>query len=201
MSAFFPETKNGLPRTVPLRQHVIELLQRLPRTDDRVFPISVYTLKKAWNRICERAGLVDETVHDNGNVTFKVNFHIHDLRHEAISRIAEVGYESGRPFDVVTLAAITGHRDLRMLARYARMCSGEIARRLDEAFELAKQNKTWRKGRPAPRMGPDGDTPHLKRPEPADTDVRRPQLHSGPSSAADSTPLGGNVIPFKRRRY
>jgi integrase len=138
-SAFYPITKNGRPQTAPLRDHLIERLRRLPRTDKRVFPISFELLKGAWRRICKRAGIK--------------NLHIHDLRHEAISRIAEVGHLGSTPFTLLDLAAISGHRDLRMLARYAHLCPGHMARRLDEAFAEAKRRLQLKKGRYTVRMG------------------------------------------------
>jgi integrase len=138
-SAFYPTTKNGRPQTAPLRDHLIERLRRLPRTDERVFPISCELLKGAWRRICKRAGIK--------------NLRIHDLRHEAISRIAEVGHLGSTPFTLLDLAAISGHRDLRMLARYAHLCPGHMARRLDEAFAEAKRRLQLKKGRYTVKMG------------------------------------------------
>jgi len=41
-----------------------------------------------------------------------VDFHFHDLRHTAATRMADAGAD---PF---TLAAILGHSDIRMTARY-----------------------------------------------------------------------------------
>ena len=41
------------------------------------------------------------------------DFHFHDLRHTAATRMADAGAD---PF---TLAAILGHSDIRMTARYA----------------------------------------------------------------------------------
>lgn len=122
-TAFFPDTKNGRSRTVPLRRHLIELLNRLPRSENRVFPLSVDALKGAWYRICARAGIED--------------LHLHDLRHEAISLIAEAGLISGRPFSLRDLASITGHRDLRCLSRYTNLCASKLAIALDEVFVAA----------------------------------------------------------------
>jgi len=45
------------------------------------------------------------------NRAYFQNLRCHDLRHEAISRLAEV-------YDPHKLAKITGHRDMRMLMRY-----------------------------------------------------------------------------------
>jgi integrase len=202
MSAYLPETKNGLSRSLPLRENVILMLRKLPRTHDRVFPISVFALKKAWYRICERAGLMEKVTY-KGREVERVSFHIHDLRHEAISRITEAGYASGRPFDVVTLASITGHRDLRMLARYTRLCTGEIARRLDEAFELAKQKKQWRKGRvvtSTPTRDSESQLATSQRgtSRPPEAPVQQAD-HA--LSAPDSSKPANNVLQFKRRTY
>ncbi len=120
-----PETKNGRARDLALRANVRAFLDQLPRTPERVFPMSVNQVRSAWNRICERAGLDD--------------FHMHDLRHEATSRIVEVARQAGSPLDVHELAAITGHRDLRCLARYTNLCMGTMATRLDELFEKAQR--------------------------------------------------------------
>jgi integrase len=80
-----------------------------------VFPLGEDALKHAWARITERAGLAD--------------LHIHDLRHEGISRVAETG-----KFSLVDLQAFSGHRDTRMLLRYALPCTKQLADRLDQAF-------------------------------------------------------------------
>jgi integrase len=138
-SAFYPTTKSGRPQSAPLRDHLIERLRRLPRTNERVFPISFELLKGAWRRICKRAGIK--------------GLRIHDLRHEAISRIAEVGHLSSTPFTLLDLAANSGHRDLRMLARYAHLCPGHMAQRLDEAFAEAKRRLQLKKGRYTVKIG------------------------------------------------
>jgi integrase len=97
--AFLPMTKNGESRTVPLSTKALEVLQALPRSlDGRVFPITENGLKMAWQRAVKRAGLDD--------------LHFHDLRHTAITRLAD------RLPNVIELAAMSGHADVRMLKRY-----------------------------------------------------------------------------------
>ncbi|KGW85329.1 integrase [Burkholderia pseudomallei] len=118
-TVYLPETKNGRPRKLPLRVELVEMLEALPRTDDRVFPLSEDALKKAWKRICARAGIED--------------LHVHDLRHEAISLTAETGQ-----FSLVDLQAFSGHRDVRMLLRYSHLCTTKLAHRLDAAFATTK---------------------------------------------------------------
>jgi integrase len=114
-TAYLPETKNGKPRKLPLRADLIDIQATLPRADTRVFPLGEDALKHAWARMTERAGITD--------------LHIHDLRHEGISRVAETG-----KFSLVDLQAFSGHRDTRMLLRYAHLCTKQLADRLDQAF-------------------------------------------------------------------
>jgi len=128
-TAFLPETKNGRPRKLPLRKDIIALLQKLPRSADTVFSITIDTLRKAWERICKQAELTDED-----------ELHIHDLRHEAISRVADAGGKLPGGFSLVDLQAFSGHRDTRMLLRYTHLCTPSLAKRLDAAF--ADQSQT-----------------------------------------------------------
>jgi integrase len=123
-TAYLPETKNGRARKLPLRRDLVDMIRQLPRTDERVFPIGVDGLRKAWKRVCERAGLVEDN-----------ELRIHDLRHEAISRVAEAGSSTPGGFSLVDLQAFSGHRDTRMLLRYAHLCTESLAKRLDLAFE------------------------------------------------------------------
>jgi len=53
------------------------------------------------------------------------DLHLHDLRHEAVSRLFEKG------FNVVEVAAISGHRELRMLQRYTHLRAVDLAARLE----------------------------------------------------------------------
>jgi integrase len=132
-SALFLKTKNGTDRRVPIRRDAIPCLQRLQRNGERVFPISVDELKGAWSRLCERAGLLD--------------FHLHDLRHCALSEMVEAAFAAGVPLSVLELQGISGHKDLASLARYTHLCGGHLARRLDEAFQKSSEIDRSHKGR------------------------------------------------------
>ncbi|MEW6563536.1 MAG: site-specific integrase [Pseudomonadota bacterium] len=115
---FLPLTKNGSSRTVPLSKRAVEILADIKPTstmiDDestgRVFPVSVDSLKKAWERAVARAELTD--------------LRFHDLRHEAASRMAE------KLPNVIELASVTGHRDVRMLSRYYHPKAEDLAKKL-----------------------------------------------------------------------
>ena len=105
------ETKNGSPRDVPLSTTAKSLLTDLPRDiSGFVFPIHFEALKGLWRRATSRAGIQD--------------LHFHDLRHEVTSRFFEKG------LNVMEVATITGHKDLRMLQRYTHLKAEDLARKL-----------------------------------------------------------------------
>jgi len=98
-TAFLQLTKNGENRTVPLSRRALETLQALPRSiDGRVLPINFAALEANFKRARERANLLD--------------LRIHDLRHTAITRLAE------KLPNLIELSAVSGHKNLAMLKRY-----------------------------------------------------------------------------------
>ena len=104
------KTKNGHPRTVPLSSIAVRLLMDVPRTEARVFPITANAFRLAWERVRRRAGVA--------------GLRFHDLRHEAVSRFFEKG------LTMPEVAAISGHRDPRMLMRYTHPRPEAIADKL-----------------------------------------------------------------------
>lgn len=179
-TAYLPETKNGRPRKLPMREDLIALLQQLPRTGERVFPLSMAGLRKIWRRICDAASLDD--------------LHIHDLRHEAISRVAETG-----EFSLVDLQAFSGHRDVRMLLRYAHLCARQLADRLDQAFRKGGAHK-GRKRAALPSALPLKEIVKATSADIAD-EVAVEDTTDQANTATVEVPVvpGSNVIPFRRR--
>jgi len=55
---------------------------------------------------------------------YLVDLHFHDLRHEAVSRLFELGLN---PMEV---ASISGHKTLAMLKRYTHLRAEDLARKL-----------------------------------------------------------------------
>lgn len=128
---FLIQTKNGDRRQVPLSSTAIEALEiyfesvpaPLRGTGDLIFPFwdgeretgklaaVTSTLSKKRGRVFDHAGCPD------------VGFH--DLRHEATCRF----YERTRLGDV-QIARITGHKDLKMLKRYANLRGSDLAGQL-----------------------------------------------------------------------
>lgn len=78
----------------------------------------------------------------NAGLTGKTELRVHDLRHEAISRVAEAGSNTPGGFSLVDLQHFSGHRDVRMLLRYAHLCTQNLAKRLDAAFSDENQTAT-----------------------------------------------------------
>ena len=115
--AFLSDTKNGQPRKVPLTKRAMQVCEALmaecSEDDEPLLKISANALKIAFfRRVIPASGIED--------------LHFHDLRHEAISRLAESG-----KFQLIELQAISGHRDTRMLLRYAHLCCGNLAEKMD----------------------------------------------------------------------
>lgn len=120
-SATVRESKNGYSRTIPLSQAAVMVLtDAIGRMNDiekakngRLFPITPLALRLAWDRLTKRAEIDD------------LNFH--DLRHEAISRLFELG------LTVPEVASVSGHRDMRMLFRYAHASHVSIIAKFEAA--------------------------------------------------------------------
>ena len=110
-TAHLPMTKNGSSRTVPLSTKAITVLDSLPKDiSGKVFPVSPYALRGVWRRATKKLGIE--------------NLRFHDLRHEATCRFFELG------LNVMEVAAITGHKDLRMLQRYTHLRAEDLAKKL-----------------------------------------------------------------------
>ncbi|NOD37080.1 MULTISPECIES: site-specific integrase [unclassified Ruegeria] len=109
-TVFLPQTKNGRARTVPLSPNAVAVLMDLPRADDRCLPLSGNSVRLAFERLRQRAGVIDLT--------------FHDLRHEAVSRFVESG------LSLAQVQMISGHRDLRMLMRYTHLQTDDIVAKL-----------------------------------------------------------------------
>jgi len=110
--ANLPDTKNGEARTVPLSSTSVEVLRTLPRSlDGQVFPgLTAEAVKRAFARATRRASIE--------------NLHFHDLRHEATTRLFERG------LNLMEVATITGHKDLRMLRRYTHLKAEDLVTKL-----------------------------------------------------------------------
>ncbi len=108
-SVVLPRTKNGDQREVPLSMEARRIVGLLPRTGARVFDVAGGSLDVLFRRGRDKAGIT--------------GLRFHDSRAEACTRLA-------KRLDVLDLARMIGHRDLRSLRIYYRATADEIADRL-----------------------------------------------------------------------
>ena len=102
-------TKNGRPRDVPLSSEAVRLLEALPRMDP-VFGLDSRQHDVLFRKSRDKAEVVGLTFHDS--------------RHAAITRLA-------KKLDVLALARMVGHSDLRQLQVYYNESAEELAKLLD----------------------------------------------------------------------
>src|ERR1019366_3486958 len=118
--AHLPKTKNGESRSVALSSKAIGALKQMQgklRNDGKVFDWKnsgsfakkfsslVRRARKLYEKKCQAQRIVVDP-------DFLINIRFHDLRHEATSRLFEVGLN---PMEV---ASMTGHKSMQMLKRY-----------------------------------------------------------------------------------
>lgn len=120
------ETKNTMPRTVPLSETATALFKAAlvnpvrPIDTDLVFfgepgrdgKRRPYNFNKVWLGIKRTAGCED--------------FRFHDLRHEAVSRFVEGGLSDQE------VSAISGHKSMQMLKRYTHLRAEDLVGKLDK---------------------------------------------------------------------
>lgn len=105
------DTKNGSRRYVPLSKEAVRLLS-LMDGDDCLFSVTAAVASTLFRRARKRAEIDDLTFHDS--------------RHEACTRLAQ-------KIEVLDLARMTGHKDLKQLLAYYNAKPSEIAARLDSS--------------------------------------------------------------------
>lgn len=111
--AHLPETKNGTKRDVPLSTRARETLIKYGvKTEGKVFSYTSDGIKSTWRYMTNKLGIKD--------------LHFHDLRHEAITRLFELG-----TLDIMEISAISGHKSLAMLKRYTHLRTQKLVRKLE----------------------------------------------------------------------
>jgi integrase len=104
--AYLRLTKNGDARAVPLSAKAVRLLNGL---GPRMFTVTGPSASGIWRRACNRAGVED--------------LRLHDARAGALTSMS-------KRVDALTLARVSGHKNLSMLLTYYRASPEEIAKRL-----------------------------------------------------------------------
>lgn len=103
-----PEEKIGNDQIVPLLDPAIEIIERQARDGELIFPYNAPTLSSIFPRACRTLGIV--------------GLHWHDLRHEGVSRLFEMGYQ------IHEVALFSGHKDWAMLKRYTQLRAKDLRR-------------------------------------------------------------------------
>lgn len=96
-----PRKKSGNDERIPLLGNALAIIQRQPRSDDRVFPVAPEWVSDNFLMAC-RIAKVEDLV-------------FHDLRHEGISRLFELGWQ------IPQVALVSGHKKWEMLKRYTQL--------------------------------------------------------------------------------
>ncbi len=108
-SVTLPTTKNGDVRRVPMSARAREIISLLPQDADSVFNLDPGNRDTLFRRARDAAQIE--------------NLHFHDSRAEAIWRLS-------KKLDVMELARVIGHRDLKSLLIYYQTDADELADRL-----------------------------------------------------------------------
>ncbi|WP_375318640.1 tyrosine-type recombinase/integrase [Candidatus Tisiphia endosymbiont of Oplodontha viridula] len=127
---YIPETKNGIPQSLPLLDQAVEILEarKQQSTSERVFPSEISSSghlqepKKGWKRICQKAGIQD--------------LRIHDLRRTIPSWMAMTGANQ------YVIGKVLNHENPRSTAVYARLGLDTVREYMNKAVNSVIAIKT-----------------------------------------------------------
>lgn len=129
------DTKNNDSRVVPLSRRALALLRSLPYCakddlDGEIFGVKPDSMTQAFSRAVKRARARYEAECKEKMVKpdreYLTNLHLHDLRHEATSRLFE-----DKGLEMMEVMSITGHKDARQLRRYTHLRAERLAKKLN----------------------------------------------------------------------
>jgi integrase len=96
-----PGEKIGNHIWCELPAEALQIILSMPSNADEIFPFSKKAIGMAFTRACQRLGIGD--------------LHFHDLRHDGVSRLFEIGRT------IPQVAAVSGHRSWTSLQRYTHL--------------------------------------------------------------------------------
>jgi hypothetical protein len=85
------------------------VIQSMPKVADKIFPVTTDAVSAAFTRACYTTGINTEDMPDDERL------HFHDLRHDGVSRLFEMGWT------IPHVAAVSGHRSWSSLKRYTHL--------------------------------------------------------------------------------
>jgi integrase len=104
-----PGDKIGNDTRVDLVPEAERVIKSMPRQAKEIFPVSTDAISAAFTRACYVTGINTEEMPDAERL------HFHDLRHDGISRLFELGW------NIPHVAAVSGHRSWQSLKRYTHL--------------------------------------------------------------------------------
>lgn len=96
-----PGDKIGNDQWCDLVPEAERVVTSMPRLTPEIFPVSTDAISAAFTRACQLLGIDD--------------LHFHDLRHDGVSRLFEMGW------NIPHVAAVSGHRSWQSLKRYTHL--------------------------------------------------------------------------------
>ncbi|NKL23470.1 tyrosine-type recombinase/integrase [Rhizobium leguminosarum] len=96
-----PGQKKGNDVWVELPPEALRIIKAMPKKSERIFPYGTDAISAAFTRACQFLEIDD--------------LHFHDLRHEGVSRL----FEMGRTIPLA--ASVSGHRSWNSLQRYSHL--------------------------------------------------------------------------------
>lgn len=96
-----PGQKIGNNVWCDLPDEALRIIKTMPRTKAEIFPFGTDAISAGFTRACQFLGIED--------------LRFHDLRHEGVSRLFEMGW------NIPHVAAVSGHRSWASLQRYAHL--------------------------------------------------------------------------------
>lgn len=96
-----PGEKIGNNVWCDLPDPALNIVKVMPHTSDRIFPYNSDTISISFTRACKLLAIED--------------LHFHDLRHDGVSRLFEMG------LNIPHVAAVSGHRSWSSLKRYTHL--------------------------------------------------------------------------------
>jgi integrase len=101
-----PKNKDANNVRCELTPEALQIINSMPKEDSRIFPFTADAISSAFTKACQILGIED--------------LHFHDLRHEGISRLFEMGRT------IPQVATVSGHRSWSSLQRYSHiLASGD----------------------------------------------------------------------------
>lgn len=106
-----PDSKAGNHQWCELPEPALKILQAMPQHQDTIFPYTTDAITAAFTRACQQLEIDD--------------LRFHDLRHEGVSRLFELGKT------IPQVASVSGHRSWQSLRRYTHIAQDATDRYKD----------------------------------------------------------------------